>query len=83
MRMLINDKKLIYQGTETKTSKNTGNDFTLIYVADPTKYERYEFFVSKDFVNAAVEGKPCQVELELSKNGFKQNLTCKSVTVVS
>ncbi|MBL1224576.1 hypothetical protein [Enterococcus sp. BWR-S5] len=81
--MLSNDGELIYQGTETKKSNKTGREFTLLYVADPAKYERYEFFVTSDFVDAGVMGKPCKVELDLSRNGFNQNLTCKSVTVVS
>lgn len=46
--MFSNDTKLIFMGVRNGTSK-AGNAYRVLQVADPARYENFEFFVPDGF----------------------------------
>lgn len=77
-------KKLIYLGEETRTSQKSGNEYTMIKLADAKKFENYDFFKKDDLKQSKnlSQGEEVQVQFALSKNGYKTNIDLVAIEVV-
>lgn len=73
---MLKSDELVYLGETKRISQKTGNKYTLITLADPKKYENYDFFKRDDLVQSEEfsQGDVVLAEFELSKNGFNTNL---------
>lgn len=72
---------LIYLGTQKRTSRNTGNDFEIITLADPNAYQTYDFMKNDDIeipFDLKEQDKVTAI-LTLGKRGFRNELGLKSL----
>lgn len=79
--MILSPKRaLVYLGTTERVSQKTGEVFELIKLADPSKYENYDFFKSQQLdTTQLTEGEQVICTFEAQKRGFNLNLNLTSV----
>lgn len=66
------EQKMIYRGSVTRKSAKTGNEYTLITIADPVKFESYDFMKNNEIEipHDLVTNDECHIGIEISKNGY-------------
>lgn len=82
--MILQGKtKLIFQGVEEKVSK-AGNDYALVWLADPVKFERFGLFLNDDVnLDGLNEGDTVAIQVEASVRGYSTQFNLKTVQKVN
>lgn len=78
--MFTNDTELVFLGIRQGVGKNSGNPYKVLMIADPAKFENYEYFIGDDVTLPPLEQQEkVVITLEMTKRGFNNVPTLRGV----